>query len=158
MNALVTNHVAEIAVPGQAEIIIRAARGEVELGQQYDGEWHGIYVQPQHVLRLIRAMLLMIGMDDVKLYRGGDGQFALCEDVDWPDNQFARDFDASKASHEADPPKDRTATERQRRHRSKKRDIDRDTNRDGDRDSVTGQEQLRLVAAPFEKEVLHAAD
>jgi hypothetical protein len=137
----VTNHVAQTAVPGQAQITIRAARGEVELGQEYNGEWHGIYVQPEHVLRLIRGLLRLIGMDDVKLYRGGDGQFALCEDVDWPDDPFARDFDAS----EADPPKDRTAAERQRRHRSKKRDNDRDTNRDGD--SVTGQEQLRLVAA-----------
>jgi hypothetical protein len=143
----VTNQVAETAVPGQAQITIRAAHGEVELGQEYDGEWHGIYVQPEHVLRLVRAMLVMVGMEDVKLYRGGDGQFALCEDVDWPDDQFARDFDASEASHEADPPKDRTAAERQRRHRSKKRDNDRDKNRDGDRDGVAGQEQLRLVAA-----------
>jgi hypothetical protein len=145
MNPPVTNHVAEIAVPGQAQITIRAARGEVELGQEYDGEWHGIYVQPEHVLRLVQAMLVMIGMGDVKLYRGGDGPFALCEDVDWPDDPCARDFTASEAAHEADPPKDRMAAERQRRHRSKKRDNDRDANRDGD--SVTGQEQLRLVAA-----------
>jgi hypothetical protein len=143
----VTNHVAQTAVPGQAQITIRAAHGEVELGQEYDGEWHGIYVHPEHVLTLIRAMLRMIGMEDVKLYRGGDGQFALCEDVDWPDDQFAPDFDASEASHEADPTKDRTAAERQRRYRAKKRDKDRDTNGDGDRDGVTGQEQLRLVAA-----------
>jgi hypothetical protein len=134
----VTNHVAETAVPGQAQITIRAAHGEVE--------WHGIYVQPEHVLRLIRAMLLMIGMDDVKLYRGGDGPFALCEDVNWTDDLLAGDL-ASGVAHEAEAPKDRTAAERQRRHRSKKRDYERDTNRDGDRDSVTGQEQLRLVAA-----------
>jgi hypothetical protein len=145
--SVATNHIAEIAVPGQAQITVRAAHGEVELGQEYDGEWHGIYLQPERVLRMIRAMLLTIGMDDVKLYRGGDGPIALCEDVDWPADQFARAFDASEASHEADTPKDRTAAGRQRPHRSKKRDNDRDTNRDGDRDNVTGQKQLRLIAA-----------
>jgi hypothetical protein len=46
------------------------------------------YLQPEHVLRLIRAMLLTIGMDDVK-YRGGDGPFA-CVRMSVSDDQFTR--------------------------------------------------------------------
>jgi hypothetical protein len=73
MTGHITNHVAEVAVPGQRQIIIRASHGELELGQEYDGEWHGIYVQPNNVLTLIRAMLRMIGMEDVHLYEQKPG-------------------------------------------------------------------------------------
>jgi hypothetical protein len=54
MTGHVTNHVAEVAVPGQLQITVSAAQGELELGQEYDGEWHGIYAQPDNVLTLIR--------------------------------------------------------------------------------------------------------
>jgi hypothetical protein len=144
----VTNHVAQIAVPGQAQITIRAARGEVELGQEYDGEWHGIYVQPEHVLTLIRTMLRMIGMDDVYLYRQSPG--GLCHDVEWPEGVQPTAGDLVDDAHglcderQADevedrPAKDRTAAERMRRYRNKKRDADRNT--------VTDEPELRLVAA-----------
>jgi hypothetical protein len=54
MTGHVTNHVAEVAVAGQLQITVRASQGELEIGQEYDGEWHGIYVQPDNVLTLIQ--------------------------------------------------------------------------------------------------------
>src|SRR5688572_28930653 len=135
MTGPVTNHVAEVAVPGQLQITVRASQGEMEIGQEYDGEWHGIYVQPDNVMALIRCMLRMIGMEDVRLYEqnpGGD-----CTDVDWPNEPFGQERNADSK------PKDRTAAQRQRRRREKLRDTQTDTvteHRDG-------QEPLRLVAA-----------
>jgi hypothetical protein len=133
MTRHVTTHIAEVAVPGQLQITVRASNGELELGQEYDGEWHGIYVQPNNVLTLIRSMLRMIGMEDVHLYEQKPG--GLCTDVDWPDGAIRQERRADLG------PKDRTAAERQRRRRAKQRD-----GRDMDRDSVTVQEPLRLVA------------
>jgi hypothetical protein len=45
MTGPVTNHLAEVALPGQLQITVRASQGEIEIGQEYDGEWHSIYVQ-----------------------------------------------------------------------------------------------------------------
>jgi hypothetical protein len=138
MTSPVTNHVAEVAVPGQLQITVRASQGEIEIGQEYDGEWHGIYVQPDNVLALIRSMLSMIGMEDVHLYEQKPG--GLCYDVDWPEGPFWQEREAESK------PKDRTAAERQRRRRAKQRDAG-ENDRDMNRDNVTVQEPLRLVAA-----------
>jgi hypothetical protein len=86
-NAPVTNHVAEVAVPCQQQITVRLARGEIELGQDYDHEWHAIHVQPGNVLTLVRSMLRMIGLDDVYLHQQKPG--GLCTDVDWPDGPLS---------------------------------------------------------------------
>jgi hypothetical protein len=143
MTTSVTNHVAEIAVPGQLQITVRAAHGELEIAQEYDGEWHGIYVHPENILRLIGAMLRTAGMDDVELIRckGGSPHFATYEDVELPDPV---PVDAEQQNESA--PKDRTAAERQRRHRQRHRNgQERDANRD-ERD--TDRElPLRLPAA-----------
>ena len=104
MTGPVTNHVAEVAVPGQLQITVRASHGELELCQVYDGEWRGIYVQPNNVLTLIRAMLRMIS-SDVHLYEQEPG--GLCYDVDWADGLFGQE---REAKHKA---KDRTAADRQ---------------------------------------------
>lgn len=64
MNAPVTTHVAEVAVPAQAQVTVRCSHGELEIGQEYDHEHHAIYVHPENVLRLVRAMLCMIGLED----------------------------------------------------------------------------------------------
>jgi hypothetical protein len=138
MTGHVTNHVAEVAVPGQLQITVRAAQGQLEIGQEYDGERHGIYVQPDNVLALIRSMLRMIGMEDVRLYEQNPG--GACTDVDWPNEPFRQERDAEPK------PKDRTAAERQRRRRAKLRDGG-DNDRDMNRDDLTVQEPLRLVAA-----------
>jgi hypothetical protein len=126
----VTTPNAEVAVSRQFQIIVRTSHGELELGQEYDGEWHGIYAHPDNVLRLAGAILRTAGMDDLYLYRQKPS--GLCNDVDWPDgasanedvNEFEVDLTTAK-------PKDPTAAERQRRRRAKKRD-----SRDVDRDSV----------------------
>ena len=134
MTGPVTNHVAEVAVPGHLQITVRASQGEIEIGQEYDGEWHGIYVQPDNERALIRFMLRMIGMEDVRLYEQKPG--GLCTDIHWPDGPF-------RAAEIIAGPKDKTAAERQRRRRAKLRDTQTDTvteHRDG-------QEPLRLVAA-----------
>lgn len=154
-----TNHVAEIAVPGQAQITIRCAHGQIELGQEYDGEWHGIYVNPEHVLRLIRAIFVKVGMEDVQLHRVTfDGPYGSAgEDIDWPDEaQTPREAEMMAARPdidwkaamddlpadiaEGDKPKDRTAAERQRRRRAKQRDAKRDTVTSG----VTERDALQL--------------
>jgi hypothetical protein len=66
MSATVTNQTAEVALPGQAQITIRTAHGEVELSQERVGEWHAIYVRTEHVLTLICAMLRVIGEEDAE--------------------------------------------------------------------------------------------
>lgn len=87
MRATVTNHVAEVAVPGQQQITVRLAHGELELGQEYDHEWHAIYVQPDNVLRLIRSLLVMVGLEDAHLYEQRPG--GCCYDIDWPEGPFS---------------------------------------------------------------------
>lgn len=146
-SAQTTNHVAEVAVPGQSQITVRLADGEIEFGQEYDHEWHAIYVQPDNVLRLVRSLLVMVGLEDACLYerRGG-----LCHDVDWPEVSVqpagANACSLGDGQSEVGRPKDRTAAERQRRHRAKLRDS-RDADRDSNRGTVTEEPELRLVAA-----------
>ncbi len=147
MNAVGTNHFGEVAVPGQSQITVRLAHGEIELGQEYDHEWHAIYVQPDNALRLVRSLLVMVGLEDAYLYeqRGG-----LCHDVDWPEVSVqpagANACRLGDDRSEVGKPKDRTAAERQRRHRAKLRDS-RDADRDSSRGTVTEEPELRLVAA-----------
>lgn len=83
-----TTHVAEVAVPGQSQVTVRLSHGEIELGQEYDHEHHAIYVQPDNVLRLVRAMLVMVGLEDAYLYTQRPG--GLCNDLDWPEGPFSR--------------------------------------------------------------------
>jgi hypothetical protein len=123
---------------------------KIELGQQYDGEWHGIYGHPDNVLKLVHAVLRMAGMGDLQLYRevGGSGHMSACEDVEWPEQ--SREFgEISEASERK--LKDRTAAERQRRRRVRLRDErgsdERDSNRDIDRGTTTEEPELKLVAA-----------
>jgi hypothetical protein len=116
MDIPVTNHFAETAVPGQAEITVRAARGQLEIGQEYDGEWHGIYVNPEHVLTLIHAMLRMIGMDDVYLYRQKPGS-GLCQDVAWPEGLIGLETETDQPRAKPQP---LSNAERQRRYRQRR--------------------------------------
>jgi hypothetical protein len=131
----VANHYAEVAVPGQLQITVRAAHGELELGQEYDGEWHGIYIRPENVLMLIRAMLRMIGEDNLYLYRQKPG--GLCHDLEWPEG-LPIDDQVEVVERVSDRKSNvGTAAERQRKRRAKKRDGKRGTERDIGRDSVT---------------------
>ena len=82
---------------------------------------------------LIRSMLRMIGMEDVRLYEQKPG--GLCTDIHRPDGPF-------REAEIIAGPKDKTAAERQRRRRAKLRD--------GERDSVTGSVTLAPPnALPF---------
>ena len=119
-----------------------------------------VHITKQNLLTIIGAMLEAAGMTDVRLYRESgmachdidlptraDRMMAARPDIDW--DTANQDFDELQ---EAEPPKDRTAAERQRRYRANKklRDIvtktvtptvtDRDV---ADDDGDTSQ--LRLV-------------
>ena len=138
-----TNHVAEVAVAGQLQITVRADRGELELAQEYDGEHHAIYVQPVNVLTLIRAMLCMVGMEDVYLYEQKAG--ALCHDVDWPDGNEFEDVAETE-----EKPAPLTNAERQRLYRER--------HRNENSNEIGGLPLPHVNGADQQKEVLHAAE
>ena len=88
----------------------------------------------ENALAVVRAILVAVGMNDLKLYRecGMGG-----EDIDWPEEPFARREAADESK-----PKDSTAAERQRRRRQKLRNM---VTRDN-RDSIKEVPELRLAA------------
>ena len=89
-----------------------------------------ILVCRENALKVAHAILTAVGMGDIELIRPCGGGY---EDVVLPETSASRS-------------KDRTAAERQRRHRAKLRDScdsDRDTNRDSPKEAP----ELRLVAA-----------
>ena len=105
-----------------------------------------VLIAKTNVLTLVRAILVVAGMGDAKLYRdiGGNDLCGACEDIEWPEDQFvSAEQHVGDADHRSEQPKakDRTAAERQRRHRANKPKPDRDTvtvtapERDSERDA-----------------------
>ena len=124
-----------IAVREQPAIAVYANNnGQVTLRRQ--GAWDDdddcfIPIARENVLAIIGAILAAAGMDDVRLYRESPG--GLCSDIDLP---------------EPAQPRDRTAAERQRRHRAKLKERDSASeNPVTDRDEAESALPLRLVAA-----------
>lgn len=112
-----------------------------------------VHIVRDNVLTIIGAMLEAAEMTDVRLYRQNgmtchdidlptraERMMAARPDIDW--DQANQDFDALE---EAEGPKDRTAAERQRRHRANKKLRDSVTENVTDRDRE--EPELRLVAA-----------
>jgi hypothetical protein len=92
-----------------------------------------IPIARENVLTVIRAILVAADMGDAKLYRdcGGNEYFGSCEDIEWPDQNASacvliEQVDSTLHLNQAKP-KDKTAAERQRRHRANKAKPDRDT-------------------------------
>ena len=113
--------VAYTVVPKESEVMIRAAHGQIELSLGgYDDEYHAIYIRPENALRLIRALLGVVGMDDVHLHQQDGG---VCYDAERPNDRATEHHDESGGNQPAasERPKDRTAAERQRRYRERKR-------------------------------------
>ena len=103
------------------EVMIRAAHGQIELSQGgYDDEYHAIYIRPENALRLIRALLNVVGMDDVHLHRQDEG---VCYNVDGSNDRATEHHDEPVGNQptSSERPKDRTAANRQRRYRERKR-------------------------------------
>ena len=133
----VTWPVAYTAVPEQSEVLIRAAHGDIELSQEYDGEYHAIYICPENALKLIRAVLRVLTLEDVRLHKVDGG---VCYEVHWPGDRVAEVGGTEPTA--SGKPKDRTAAERQRRYRDRKRngsDVTEPQN------TVTDEPEPRLI-------------
>jgi hypothetical protein len=119
----VTNHVAEIAVPAQDRITVRLNNGEIEIGQECQGVDNFVFIQPENLLKLVRAMFVLAGEHDLYLFREAPG--GGCCDVDWPDGPFSPAQANRALAHEltetGQRPKDATAAERMKRYRARKK-------------------------------------
>ena len=100
-----------------------------------------IPIARENVLTIVRAILVAADMEDCQLHRvlgDSDGLCEFGEDIEWPekpDTAFA------------EKPKDRTAAERMRKYRDRKRNGSDITPVTVDRNAVTEEPGLRLVAA-----------